>query len=80
MAAHLLNKVLKMVLPLSEASQNGNCVNHGRLIYIDLLESPFQGRILLNIFPVLVKSGGTNTSQLPSSKHWLKQITYNQDE
>ena len=60
--------------PFSEASQDGDSVDHTRLVYEDLLEAALKGWVFLYVLPVLVQGGGANAPQLPSAKHGLQQV------
>ena len=65
-----LHAVIDLVA-LFEAAQDGNCVLHGRLRHQNGLKAAFKSRILLDIFAVFVKRGGTDAMQLPSRQHGL---------
>ena len=62
------------LIALLQSPQNGHRVLHRGLLHQNRLETPFQGRILFNIFPVLVQSGGADAVQLPPGQHGLEHI------
>ena len=43
-----------------EPTQNGNGILHTGLLDHHRLEAPFQGRILLDVFAILIKGGRSN--------------------
>mmetsp|Transcript_11213 Transcript_11213/g.31353 ORF Transcript_11213/g.31353 Transcript_11213/m.31353 type:complete len:431 (+) Transcript_11213:1614-2906(+) len=63
------------LVALSKPTENRNSVGHGRLVHEHLLETPLQRRVLLDVLTELVKGGGSNATQLTTSKHRLEQIS-----
>ena len=59
---------------LLDAAQNGQRILDGGLINDDGLETPLERRILLNVQPILVERGGTDTVQLAAREHGFEQI------
>ena len=60
--------------PILQASQDGNCIFHGRFVDLNFLEPAFQRRILFNILAVFVKRRRADTLQLAPRQHRLQQI------
>ena len=60
--------------PLPEPSEDGDGVDDAGLPHIHLLEAALQGRVLLNVLPVLVQGGGADAAQLAAPKHGLQQV------
>ena len=61
-------------IPVLNTTQDGNRIFHGRLIYHNRLETTFQCRILLNVFPIFIQRCRTDTVQLTTRKHRLQHI------
>ena len=59
---------------LLNAAQNGQRILDGGLVNDDGLETPLERRILLNVQPILVERGGTDTVQLAAREHGFEQI------
>lgn len=62
--------------PFPEPSEDGDGVDDAGLPHIHLLEAALQGRVLLNVLPVLVQGGGADAAQLATPKHGLQQVAY----
>ena len=62
---------VEYLVPLLQATENGNGVLYSWLIYHNRLEPTLQSGILLNVLPVFVQGGGTDTVQLAPGKHGL---------
>ena len=62
------------LVPVLKTTENSDCILNRRLLCVDCLEPPFEGRILLHIFTVLIQSGGTDTAELSPCQRRLKQV------
>ena len=62
---------VEVLVPLFQATQDGDGILHRRLVDHDRLEPTFQSRILLNILPVLVQGGCADAVQLTTGQHRL---------
>ena len=62
---------MEHLVTLLQTTENGNRILHGWLIHHNRLETPFQSRVLLNVFPVLIQRSGADTVQLASRQHGL---------
>ena len=62
------------LIALLEAAQNGNGVLFGRLVDQNLLESPLQGGVLLDVLAVFVKRGRAHAVQLTPRQRRLEHI------
>ena len=58
-----------------DATQDGNGILHGRLIYHYRLKPTLQGLILFDIFPIFIHGGGTDAVQLTSRQHGFQHIS-----
>ena len=59
------------LIALLQATKNGDGVLHGGFIHLHRLETPLQGRVLLDILAVLVQGGGADAVQLAPGQHGL---------
>ena len=59
------------LVPLLQTTENGNGILYRGLVYQNRLEPTFQSRILFNILPVFVQSGGADAVQLTPGQHRL---------
>ena len=57
-----------------DAAQDRHGVLNGRLPHVHLLETPLEGRILLNLLAVLIQRCGTDQPQFPTRQHGLEHI------
>ena len=57
-----------------QAAQDGDGVFHRRLIHLHLLEAPLQGRVLFDVFAVLIQGGGADAMQIAARQRRLKHI------
>ena len=62
------------LVPLLQATQNGDGILHRGFIHLHRLEPAFQSGVLFNILPVLVQRRRTDAVQLASSQHGLQQV------
>ena len=62
------------LVPFLQATQDGDGVLHAGLIDHDRLETTLQGRVLLDIFTVLIQRGGADAVQLAAGQHGLQQV------
>src|SRR6185312_9581699 len=67
------NFVVRLIA-LLQSAQNGNRVLHIRLAYKHNLETPLQGRVLLNVFAVFVQRGRANRAQLAAGQRRLQHV------
>mmetsp|Transcript_10525 Transcript_10525/g.20900 ORF Transcript_10525/g.20900 Transcript_10525/m.20900 type:complete len:411 (+) Transcript_10525:1340-2572(+) len=65
--------VVRLVAVL-EPAQDGDRVGDGRLLDVHLLETTFEGRVLLDVLAILAQRRGTDTTELASGKHRLKHV------
>ena len=59
------------LITVLQSTKDRNRILDRRLINHNRLETTFQSRVLLNIFPVLIQSCRTDTVQLTTGKHRL---------
>jgi hypothetical protein len=59
---------------LLEAAQDRDRVLDRWLAHVNRLEAPFQGRILLYVFSILVERRGADHAQLAASEHRLQHV------
>ncbi len=62
------------LVALLEPTQDGNGVFDRGLADEHLLEPPLEGRVLLDVFAVLVESGGPDHAQLAARQHGLEHV------
>ena len=62
------------LVALLESAQNRYSVLYARFTYHHWLKAALKGSIFLNVFPVLIQSGGTDCAQLTSGKLRLQKI------
>ena len=62
------------LVALLEAAQDGDGVLHRRLAHVDLLESPLQRRVLLDVLAELVERRGADHAQLAARQHRLDHV------
>src|SRR5699024_11619859 len=58
-----------------QTTENGNSILHCRFVNHNRLEPSLQSSIFFNIFPILIKSSGTDTVKLSSCQHRLQHIS-----
>ena len=59
---------------LAQAAQDRDRVLDRRLIHEDGLEAPFERRVLLDVFAILVERGRADAVQLAASEHRLEHV------
>jgi len=57
-----------------EPAQDGDGILDARLVDIDRLEAPGEGRVLLDIFLVFIERGRPDAVQFPACERRLEQI------
>ena len=62
------------LVPLAQASQNGDRLLDRGLVHENRLEAPFQGRVLLDVLAVFVQSRRADGVQLAAGQHRLEKI------
>ena len=62
------------LVALLEPAEDGDGVLHRRLVHHDRLEAALEGRVLLDVLPVLVEGGGPDAVQLAPGQHGLEQV------
>ena len=62
------------LVPFPQSTKDGNGVLHGGLLDEDGLEAAFEGSVLLDVFPIFVKGGGTDAVELPAGEHGLEHV------
>ena len=62
------------LIPLFQATQNGNGVLYAGLVYQHWLETAFQSGVFFNVLAVLVQRGSADTVQLTSGQHGFQQV------
>ena len=60
------------LVPVAEALEDLNGEGHVGLLHLDRLEPPLEGRVLLEVLPVLVDGGGTDRLELAPGQHRLE--------
>ncbi|GBD28426.1 hypothetical protein HRbin31_00443 [bacterium HR31] len=59
---------------LLQAPEDGDGVLHRRLPHVDRLEPALQGRVLLDVLPVLVQGSSADAVQLAAGQHGLEDV------
>ena len=62
------------LVALLQAAQDRDRVRNGRLADEDRLEAPLEGRVLLDVLPVLVERRRADAAQLAAGEHRLEQV------
>ena len=62
------------LVPLLESPENGDGVLHRRWCHEHGLEAPLQGRVLLDVLPVLVEGGGAHHPELAPGQGRLQHV------
>ena len=62
------------LVALLEAAQDGDGVLDRGLVHQHLLEAPLQGRVLLDVAPVLVEGGRSDAVQLAPRERGLEHV------
>ena len=63
-----------LLVVLLDALEDLHRLVHRRLAHVDGLEPPLQGRVLLDVFLVLVERGGADALQLPAGERRLQHV------
>ena len=67
------NAVIDLIAFL-QTSEDRDRILHGGLVHLHGLEAALQSRVLLDIFAVLVQSGGADAVELAARQHGLEQV------